>query len=104
MAWQNPKTDWKVGDKPGPDDFNRIEGNIKDHAERTDNPHGVTKAQVGLSNVDNVKQMPIAGGTFTGIAVAQNNTAYTTKQIRNIVLSEDDPSGGANGDVWIKYI
>lgn len=26
------------------------------HANRTDNPHGVTKEQVGLGNVDNVKQ------------------------------------------------
>ena len=26
------------------------------HANRTDNPHGVTKSQVGLANVDNVKQ------------------------------------------------
>ena len=28
----------------------------KAHSQRTDNPHGVTKAQVGLSNVDNIKQ------------------------------------------------
>ena len=64
----------------------------------------VTKADVGLGSVDDVKQMPIAGGTFTGVAVGQNNTSYTTKQLRNITLSTADPSGGSNGDVWIKYI
>src|SRR5690606_20766042 len=29
---------------------------LEDHIEDTDNPHAVTKAQVGLANVDNVKQ------------------------------------------------
>lgn len=63
----------------------------------------LSKSDVGLGNVDNVKQMPITGGTFTGIVTAQNNTSYTTKQIRNIILSTANPSGGANGDVWLKY-
>lgn len=63
----------------------------------------LTKSDVGLGNVDNAKQMPIAGGTFTGQAKAQNNTAYTTFQIRNIVLSTGNPSGGGNGDIWLKY-
>jgi hypothetical protein len=63
----------------------------------------LAKSDVGLGNVDNVKQMPIAGGTFTGIATAQSNTSYTTAQVRNIILSTSDPSGGNNGDIWIKY-
>ena len=45
----------------------------------------------------------ISAGTFTGAVVAQNNTNYTTKQVRNIFLSTDSPSGGASGDIWIKY-
>lgn len=65
--------------------------------------HTHTPSQVGLGNVTNVAQMPISGGTFTGVAVAQNNTSYTTKQLRNVILSTADPSGGSNGDVWIKY-
>jgi hypothetical protein len=47
--------------------------------------------------------MPKSGGTFTGIVTAQSNTSYTTPQIRNIVLSTSDPSGGNNGEIWIKY-
>lgn len=49
-------------------------------------------------------KMNTTGGTFTGAVVAQNNTAYTTKQLRNITLSTASPSGGSNGDIWIKYV
>ena len=44
----------------------------KAHRANVDNPHSVTKSQVGLGNVTNDKQMPIAGGTFTG-AVTLNS-------------------------------
>lgn len=44
-----------------------------------------------------------SGGTMTGALVAQNNTNYTTKQVRNIIISTADPSGGGNGDIWIRY-
>lgn len=37
------------------------------------------------------------------INVAQNNTSYTTKQVRNIIYSTGNPSGGSNGDMWVKY-
>ena len=87
----------------------QAEDNAKDytdnHINDKNNPHNVTKAQVGLGNVDNVKQMPISGGTFTGIATAHSNTSYTTRQIRNIILSTADPNVSAmqDGDIWIKY-
>lgn len=63
------------------------------------------KSNIGLGNVDNVKQMPISGGTFTGIAVAHSNTSYGTRQIRNIILGTGNPpsSGASNGDIYIKY-
>lgn len=44
-----------------------------------------------------------SGGTMTGTLVAQNNTSYTTKQVRNIIVSTSSPSGGSSGDIWIKY-
>jgi len=58
-----------------------------------------------LNNVTNDKQMPIAGGTFTGVVKAQANTNYTTAQLRNVILSTDDAelSSMNNGDIWIKY-
>lgn len=66
--------------------------------------HNHTKNEVGLDNLDNVKQMPIAGGTLTGIATGQANTSYTVAQLRNVILSTGDPVGGNNGDIWIKYV
>lgn len=76
---------------------------VNTHENKKTNPHSVTKAQIGLSNVDDVKQMPIAGGTYTGIAKALPNTSYTVAQLRNVILSTGDPIGGSNGDIWIKY-
>lgn len=43
------------------------------------------------------------GGTLTGPLVAQTNTSYTTAQMRNVIISTADPSGGNNGDIWLKY-
>lgn len=81
-----------------------INTKMDSHMLNGNNPHGVTKAQVGLGNVTNDKQMPIAGGTFTGVAKAQNNTSYTTAQLRNVFISTANPSGGNNGDIWFKYV
>lgn len=47
----------------------------------------------------------ISAGTFAGIVKANNNTSYTTKQVRNMILSTGNAvsSQMANGDIWIKY-
>lgn len=45
-----------------------------------------------------------SGGTMTGILTAQANTNYATAQVRNVIISPNDPSGGNNGDIWIKYV
>ena len=39
-----------------------------------------------------------------GILVAQSNTEYETKQVRNIIISENeaDINKMENGDIWIK--
>ncbi len=100
MSWQTPKTNWAAGNSPNSADFNRIEENINIVKTSIDD---VDKDNVGLGNVKNVEQMPIAGGTFTGVAKAQSNTSYTTAQIRNVILSTGSPTGGSNGDIWIKY-
>lgn len=44
-----------------------------------------------------------SGGTLEGALVAQHNTNYATAQVRNVIISTADPSGGSNGDIWIKY-
>lgn len=44
-----------------------------------------------------------SGDTMTGVLIAQNNTNYTIAQVRNVIISTADPSGGSNGMLWIKY-
>ena len=39
----------------------------------------------------------ITGGTLTG-------DQALTSRLRNITVSTADPTGGNNGDIWIKYI
>lgn len=48
-----------------------LSGEIDTHEANITNPHAVTKAQVGLGSVDNVKQLPLAGGTMTGSIVSK---------------------------------
>lgn len=70
----------------------------------------ITTAKTNITNlktdVTNLKtnKMNISGGTMTGALIAQNNTNYTTKQVRNIFISTEEPSGGNSGDIWIKYV
>ena len=44
-----------------------------------------------------------SGDTMVGALIAQNNTNYSVAQVRNIIISTSDPSGGNSGDIWIKY-
>ena len=63
----------------------------------------ITTAKTDISNLKTHK-MDISGGTMTGALVAQNNTNYSVSQVRNIIISTSDPSGGNSGDIWIKYV
>lgn len=58
--------------------------------------------KTNITNLTNDK-LNKSGDTMTGILTAQNNNSYTTKQVRNIFISTASPSGGSNGDIWIKY-
>ena len=86
-------------------DANSIQvlNSLSDKADKSQIP---TAQDLNLDRVDNVKQMPISGGVFTGVAKASNNIEYSTKQLRNIIFStsDPDPSLMENGDIWIKYI
>ena len=51
----------------------------------------ISKSDVGLGNVTNVKQMPISGGTFTG-AVQADSVIRTGDYLRNINVKASDGS------------
>ena len=69
------------------------------------NLSGTVNTLSGTVNDLGTNKLNISGGTMTGVLTAQNNTSYTTKQVRNITLSTAEPTSndGANGDVWIVY-
>ena len=52
-----------------------------------------------------VAALPQSGGTMTGTLTAQNNTDYTTKQVRNVFLIAEGDSipSGSNGDICLIY-
>lgn len=54
---------------------------------------------------ENIGALGASGGTMTGVLTAQNNTSYTTKQVRNIFLIADGETlpSGANGDICLVY-
>ena len=67
---------------------------------------GLASAEENIASVQSALsgKLNISGGTMTGALIAQANTNYTTAQVRNIIISPNDPSGGNNGDIWIKYV
>ncbi|MFS3940939.1 BppU family phage baseplate upper protein [Bacillus subtilis] len=57
---------------------------VDTHANRTDNPHSVTKAQVGLDKVDNVQQASLA-----------EFNAHNYNSVRHVVQADKDKWNGA---------
>lgn len=66
------------------------------------NTQNISTLQSNISALQSGK-VSKSGDTMTGPLVAQNNTNYGVAQVRNIIISTEDPSGGNNGDIWIKY-
>ena len=64
----------------------------------------VTTLESEVSTLDSEK-LDVSGGTLTGALVAQSNTNYSVRQVRNIIISTSEPtsSDGQNGDIWLVY-
>ena len=73
--------------------FQPKNANIQSHILSASNPHGVTKAQVGLGNVDDTSDAnkPVSNATQTALGLKANSAdVYTKTQI-------DSQKGSANG-------
>ena len=72
----------------------------------TANAQNISTLQSNISTLQSSVNGKVSksGDTMTGPLVAQNNTNYSVAQVRNIIISTSDPSGGNNGDIWIKYV
>ena len=64
-------------------EMSAVDEKVDVHIVRVDNPHGVTKAQVGLSNVDNTSDLNKPISTATQIAL--NKTAYSVETIEELI-------------------
>ena len=71
----------------------------------TANTQNISTLQSNISTLQSSVNGKVSksGDTMTGPLVAQNNTNYSVAQVRNIIISTSDPSGGNSGDIWIKY-
>jgi hypothetical protein len=85
-----------------------IDNNVAAHADRIDNPHSVTKAQVGLGNVPNVDATDRANHVGTQLAntisdfaaqVAIDETTTTLSLNSNILTYTDEDGGVTNIDL-----
>lgn len=66
---------------------------------------GLSTANSNISTLQTAMDGKVdkSGGTMEGVLVAQNNTNYAIPQVRNVIISASAPSGGSNGDIWIRY-
>lgn len=71
----------------------------------TANAQNISTLQSSISTLQSSVNGKVSksGDTMTGALIAQNNTNYSVAQVRNIIISTSDPSGGNSGDIWIKY-
>lgn len=58
-----------------------------------------------LSSHTHSQYLQKSGDVMTGALVAQTNTNYSTRQVRNVIISTSAPtsSSGQNGDIWLVY-
>ena len=103
-----------------------------EHVNATGNVHGITGDLVGrtstqtltnktLDGDDNTFQnipqtavtdlttdlagkASLSGATFTGEVDVVSATAAGSTSARQITISTSDPTGGADGDIWVKYV
>lgn len=71
-------------------------------ADKTELNNSINTNKTELNNSISTKA-PLASPAFTGSATVAAGTDYTTAKLRNVILSTANPSGGNNGDIWIKY-
>lgn len=64
-----------------------------DHSQATGNPHGTTKSDIGLGNVDNTSDLnkPISTATQTALDNKQNAIGYTPENIANKATDLSSP-------------
>ena len=106
---------WEAGYKPPAEYFNydmnnrynvekEIQEKLKAHADNTNNPHKVTKAQLGLGNVDNTSDInkPISTAVQTALnskADDEHTHTLTDNNIMGVLPISKGGTGTSNPDI-----
>lgn len=121
------KADVGLGNVPNTDFTSSVAANTS-HRLNSSNPHNVNAAVIGLGNVQNTDLTPAvesntshstgngsdhadvaSNTTHRGLtagnphAVTKANVGLSNVENRLITISTGDPSGGVDGDIWLKY-
>lgn len=80
-----------------------LKNEIIDNLNSTDTTKPLSANQGKILKTEVDAKAPLASPAFTGSATVAAGTDYTTAKLRNVILSTANPSGGNNGDIWIKY-
>jgi hypothetical protein len=65
-------------------------------------PSQVSAGTFSTGNFTFGSALTVVGTTSLGVATT-SNTVTTGTAIRNVTFSTADPTGGSNGDIWLKY-
>lgn len=91
-------TDVKLSNEEGQikDRVTEIQGEVESH-KNDDTQHGIGDK----TTLETTEKTTIVGAINELVAGKQNT--LNADQIRKITLSTENPSGGSDGDIWIKY-
>ena len=97
-AYTKAETDNKLSEKlntESAEETYATKTELSSHTENTDNPHNVTKAQVGLGNVDNTSDLskPISTATQSALDLKANSAdVYTKSEVDSKLVEKLDTS------------
>lgn len=97
MVWGNPKKDWKAGDTPNSDDFNRIEKNI-DMLGKLDRTSAYGVATGTNSYIVNVEPAPLTyyEGMCISVKILNQNTGASTVNVNGLGAKNIKKQNGKN--------
>ena len=87
-------------------DLSLVQSALSSHTSNTSNPHSVTKAQVGLGNVDNTSDAnkPVSTATQGALDLkADKSTTYTKTEVDTALSGKDNVTNNPfinDGDGW----
>ena len=83
--------------------INGVQGNLTSHTGNQSNPHGVTKAQVGLENVDNTADInkPVSTAQATAIADAKKAGTDAQSSVDSHTSNKSNPHGVTKSQIGL---